>query len=455
MLDLIASRPLARNCDGSSRRDFLKIGTLGLATGSTLPHLLRARAAARESGPPQKKTSVILLFLAGGASQFETFDPKPEAPKEYRCVFDSTATTLPGVQFCSLLPRMARLTDKLAIVRSFTHKDGAHGGAVHWVKTGYSFSPEFFDKNVDAFLQQKPSIGSIVARSRGAVNPRTGVPTYALMNFDNEPQVVSGLLKDRADWLGQAYGPFVCGGSRNAMLNNLSLTISPQRLADRRALLHGLDHVDRAIDQSGVMQGLDSFQQQALGVLQGKVKQALDLTREPEKLRERYGAALVGQELLLARRLCEAGAGFVTIHNNGWDHHDNLIPGCRKLCPPLDQAVSAFIEDVQQRGLTDEILLVITGEFGRNPRIDQQSVGRNHWPGTNTIVFAGGGLKMGQVIGESDNRGAYPKTRPIGPQDLMATIFHVLGIDQKVQFVHPNGRPTYMNEEGQVIEELA
>lgn len=447
MLDLISSRPLGRNCDGSTRRDFLKIGTLGLAGGLTLPLRLRAQADAAKVGATKKNTSVILLFLFGGASQKETFDPKPEAPQEYRCLFGPTATTLPGIHFCSLLPRMARLTDKLAVVRSLIHEDSGHEGGTHWVKTGYGYPSRFRNKG-DGIPQTHPSIGSVIARCRGPIDPHTGVPTYAKLQ-----QKDLHSLSDDAAWLGQAYGPFLCGGRANGIMGDLTLKVTPERLEDRRALLHEFDRLDRAIEQNGVMQGMDSFHQQAVTMLHGgRVKHALDLTREPEAVRQQYGPALVGQQLLLARRLCEAGAGFVTVTSMGWDHHEDIIPGCRNLCPPLDQAVAAFLDDVHQRGLTDEILLVITGEFGRTPYL--KGTGRDHWPSVNNVVFAGGGLKMGQVIGESDKRGGAPRSRAIWPQDLMATIFHVLDIDQRVQFVHPSGRPTSMIEDGTVIREL-
>lgn len=451
MLDLVGTQTPRRNCDGTTRREFLKIGTLGLAGGLTLPDLLRARAAAAESGETRRKTSCIFLFLFGGASQKETFDPKPEAAREHRCLFDSIATTLPGIQFCSLLPRMARLTDKLAIVRSLTHDDSGHEGGAHWVKTGYPFPPQFRNKST-APPQTHPSFGSIVSRYRQPIDPQTGLPTYVMLR---DPVLQRDLppLHDHAAWLGQAYGPLVCGSNRDGIMNNLTLRIAPNRLEDRRALLGQFDHIDRTLDQTGAMRGMDAFHQQALDMLHGgQIRAALDLTREPEALRRRYGPDL-GQQLLLARRLCEAGVGFVTVHSMGWDHHEDIIPGCRRLCPALDQAVAAFVEDVHQRGLSDDILLVVTGEFGRTPYM--KDTGRDHWPAINNVAFAGGGLQMGQVIGESDRRGGSPRSRAVWPQDLMATIFYSLGIDRQVQFVHPNGRPTPMIEEGRVIRELA
>ena len=238
----------------------------------------------------------------------------------------------------------------------------------------------------------------------------------------------------------------------NTLLDDMSLQIKPEQLDDRRALLKMFDTLDRRLDSSGVAQGMDGFQQQAINVLLGRAKQAFDLAREPSKLRDAYGPGL-GQELLLARRLCEAGASFVTLNNGYWDHHDGIVPGINKLAPPLDQVVSAFAADVQARGLEKSILLIVTGEFGRSPRLSG-GPGRDHWAPLNCAVLLGGGLKMGQVVGESDEKGAYPKSRPLTPQDLMATIFHVLGIDLKVQYLHPSGRPMSMIDDGKVIEEL-
>jgi uncharacterized protein (DUF1501 family) len=456
MLDLL-TRPLGHKCDGTSRRDFLKVGSLALAGGLTLADLLRARAAG--GAQPKRQTSVILLFLDGGASHFETFDPKMEAPAEYRCLFGSTKTTLPGVEFCSLLPKMAQRTDKMAIVRSFTHADSGHAGGVHWVKMGVPYPPEARNKG-DGLPDQSPNMGAIVARCRGPVNPQTGVPNYVRVLNPS----ANGGQHDGPAWLGQAYSPFRVGYGTNHMLNNMGLKIGRERLEDRRRLLKELDNVQRDLDQSGAMKGMDAFQQQAVDVIFGKAKEAFDLSREDIKTREKYktieeSGQGIGLDLLLARRLCEAGAGLVSLNLSGWDHHSGLIPGCKKLCPPLDHAVSVFIDDLYARGLENDILLVVTGEFGRTPRIDNRNkdaagVGRDHWPGLNTLVLAGGGIRPGQVIGESDNRAGYPKARPISPQDLMATVFHVLGIDPGVQFIHPSGRPTSMIEDGKVIEEL-
>jgi uncharacterized protein (DUF1501 family) len=446
MLDLIDTRTAKAKCDGSSRREFLQVGALTLG-GLTLPQLLTARAHASERGQETRKTSVILLFLDGGAPQAETFDPKIDAPREYRSLFGSTPTRLPGVHFGSHFPKMARLADRMSVLRTLVHGDGDHGGATHWMKTGKPWPPEALGKAA-VIPQQTPSIGSTVARVRGAVNNATGVPTYVRVLSNH-----GGYPGDDAVWLGQAYSPFRVGSSRgNPMLDNMALRIDRERLDDRRAILRQFDTFNRRLDASGMATALDGFQQQAVNVLLGRARQAFDLSQEPAAVRDRYGPGL-GQELLLARRLCEAGAGFVTLNNGYWDFHGGIIPGCNSLCPPLDHAVAAFIEDVQARGLDNDILLIVTGEFGRTPRVNG-GPGRDHWAPLNDAVLIGGGLRMGRIVGESDARAAYVRTRPITPGDLTATIYHTLGIDPRLQFTHPSGRPTYMIEEGRAIEEV-
>ena len=446
---------LNETCDSplrGGRREFFRAGGLSVL-GLTLADLLRARAVAVENGRPAKKTSIVQLFLEGGASQLETFDPKRDAPSEYRGSLGSIPTSLPSVEFGGLFPKLAQLAHKMTIVRSFTHEDGDHGGAAHWVKTGHPWPPQFFGKSGLRIPQTSPSIGSVISRARGPVHPQAGVPTYVCM------RTIPGYEGDEAAWLGQASAPFRLGTASNTMLADMSLTLSRERLADRRTLLNAMDRLDRRYDASGVMRGMDSFQEQAVSVILGQAKQAFDLSREEPRLRDQYGPGL-GQELLLARRLCEAGVGFVTINNStsgeidGWDHHKNIVPSCQLMCPLVDHAVSVFIEDLYARGLDNEVLLIITGEFGRTPRINKEA-GRDHWAPLNPLVLVGGGLKMGQVIGTSDSKGAYPTSRPITPQDLMATCFHVLGIDPKLQYINPTGQPVSMiYGDGKPIEEL-
>jgi hypothetical protein len=286
----------------------------------------------------------------------------------------------------------------------------------------------------------KPGFGSILARVRGINNPATGIPTYARLG---------GILGDGPAWLGAAYGPFDTGGNAR---RNMNLQVPMDRLAHRRSLLKAFDTIDRTIDKTGLMQGLDSFDTQAMDLILGRAREVFDVNREDPRVRDSYGPGL-GQQFLLARRLCEAGAGFVTMHYGGWDMHGQVAQGMKQLAPAMDHAVKAFVEDCEQRGLDQNILLVITGEFGRTPRING-SAGRDHYAPLSTLALAGGGLKVGQVVGESSSKAELPKTTPITPQDLMATVFHVLGLPLDLHFQDPGGRPTPMITTGKPIAEL-
>jgi hypothetical protein len=433
MFHLLAPRNGA-TCDGATRRDFLKVGTLGLGA-LTLPGLLRARAAARAAGKPTKNTSVVWLWLGGGPTHIETFDPKMSAPAEFRSAVGAVKTNLPGVEIGGVFPKVAQLADKMAFVRSFAHRNSGHGGGTHWVMTGYDFPPA---DNGQAPI--KPGLGSILARHRGPNNSQTGLPTYVRL---------SGILGDGPAWLGSAYAPFDTGGSAR---NNMNLKVALDRLAERRSLLKTFDSFDRALDRSGLAQGLDSFEGQAFDLILSRARETFDVTREDPRLRDRYGPGL-GQQMLLARRLCEAGVGFVTMHFGGWDMHGGIANAMKQLGPQVDRAVAAFVEDTHARGLDQEVLLVVTGEFGRTPRING-GAGRDHWAPLSTLALAGGGLKMGQVVGESSAKAEIPKTTPITPQDLMATVFHVLGIPQNLHYKDQSGRPTPMIDGGKPIAEL-
>ena len=433
MLNLFGTRT-GRNCDGTSRRDFLKVGALGMS-GFLLPDLLRARAAAAEAGKTTKNTSVVWLWLGGGPTHIETFDPKMSAPAEYRSAVGAVQTRLPGVAIGGLYPKMAAAADRLAFVRSFAHTNSGHGGGTHWVMTGYDYPPA--DNNMPPI---KPGLGAILARVRGTNHPVTGIPTYTRLG---------GILGDGPAWLGPAYAPFDTSGSAR---QNMDMRVPLDRLNDRRSLLKTFDRIDRRIDQSGVMQGLDGFEAQAFDLVLSRAREVFDVNREDPRTRDRYGPGL-GQQLLLARRLCEAGTGFVTLHFGGWDMHGQIAQSMKNLAPQMDHAVAAFLEDCAVRGLDREILLVITGEFGRTPRING-SAGRDHWAPLSTLALAGGGLKMGQVVGESNAKAEVPKTTPITPQDLMATVFHVLGLPRDLHYQDPTGRPTPMINGGKPIAEL-
>jgi hypothetical protein len=325
--------------------------------------------------------------------------------------------------------------DKIALVRSFAHNNSGHRGGTHFVMTGYD------NRQVDNGGQPtRPSIGSIVARVRGANDARTGMPAYVRLGR---------IAADGPSFLGAPYEPFDPAGEA---LRNMTLSVSQDRLDDRRVLLTSLDRMNSVVDRSGTMEGLSRFEQQAFNLVLGGAPQAFDLKRERAETVERYGKGL-GEQLLRARRLCEAGCGFVTLAYNGWDMHRDIKTGFERRGPELDHAVAAFLEDVERRGLSDRILLVVTGEFGRTPKVNRNS-GRDHWAPLSTLALAGGGLRMGQVVGESAPKADVPRSKPIRPQDLMATVFHVLGIEPHTQFVNPAGRPVYMLEDGQPISAL-
>jgi hypothetical protein len=296
--------------------------------------------------------------------------------------------------------------------------------------TGYNYPPA--DNNMAPI---KPAPGSILSRYRGANNTQTGLPTYVRLG---------GTYGDGPAWLGSAYSPFDTSGESR---RNMDLKVTMERLNDRRSLLKSFDTMDRNTDRTGLLRGLDSIETQAFEMIRSKAREAFDISKEEPKVRDRYtGKDALGTQMLLARRLCEAGVGFVTLHYGGWDMHGGIGPAMKTSGPRVDEAVAAFIEDVHNRGLQDDILLVITGEFGRT--------GRDHWAPLSTLALAGGGLKMGQVVGESSEKAEVPKSTPITPQDLMATIFHVLGIPQDLQYKDQSGRPVSMITGGKPIAEL-
>jgi hypothetical protein len=301
--------------------------------------------------------------------------------------------------------------------------------------TGYDFPPA--DNNQPPV---KPGFGSILARLRGPNNPQTGLPTYVRIN---------SIYGDGPAWLGPSYAPFDSGGNAR---KNMNLHVTLDRLSDRRSLLKTFDTIDRGIDKSGLLRGLDSFEGQAFDLILSRAREVFDVKREDPRTRDHYGPGL-GEQLLLARRLCEAGVGFVTVHYGGWDMHAQIAKSMQSTAPQLDRAVAALVEDLANRGLDQDVLLVISGEFGRTPRING-TAGRDHWAPLSTLAFAGGGLKMGQVIGQSSAKAEVPKSRPITPQDLAATLFHVLGLPLDQHFTDPSGRPVAMVDGGKPIAEL-
>lgn len=414
------------DCDGATRRDFLRIGSLGLGS-LALSDLLRLKAQAGSGGVKNK--SVIWLWLSGGPTHVETFDPKMTAPAEYRSVTGEVSTALPGVTIGGTFPQLSQHMDKLAIVRSFAHGSSSHGTGTRWVMTG---------RKPEGRESSHPSMGSIVARLRGTSNETTGMPTYVRMNT---------IRDDGPAFLGKRYSPFNPGGEAR---ENMRVRIPADRIGERRSLLAQLDGLSRDVDATGMMEGMDGFEQQAFSLILGQAQEAFDLNSEDPKLVQRYGRS--GRNLLIARRLCEAGCSFITINDGGWDMHRDIEKSMRRK-RELDQSLATLLADLDERGLSEDVLLVITGDFGRTPKINKRS-GRDHWGNLCTLALAGGGLHMGQVVGESSPKLEVPLTTPIRPHDLLATVFHVFGFGLDTQVVNLQGRPVYLLDGGRPIDEL-
>jgi hypothetical protein len=437
----IRDRASDRNCQGYCRRDFLKIGSLGLLGGLSLPQLLAARASAAQSGRPVNDKAVVLLFLQGGPSHIETFDPKMTALPETRSITGEVKTNIPGVSFGGTFPKLAAMADRLAIVRNYGSRNGDHS----------------YLSVMGAGNPLKAAMSALYTRVAGPINQRTGVPTNVLVL----PEAIQPGLKLGSNFetgalptlttpgdLGPSYGAFD-PSSGGEFKRTMTMQIPADRFDDRRQLLGQLDALRRQADASGALGSLDRFQQQAFDLVTRGVVDAFDISKEDPKTVERYDTSklfrledvtkwfdmkrssnLLGKQMLLARRLCEAGAGFVTVSDCGWDMHSNSnspknMGGMNYLGAQVDHAVAAFLEDLRERGLSDKILLVVTGEMGRSPRRNRDG-GRDHYGNLTPLLMAGGGLKMGQVIGESDKFAAVPAANPQTPVNLLATIMGTL-----------------------------
>jgi hypothetical protein len=448
-------------CSGpTSRRAFLQAGCLTLG-GLGLADVLAARAAAGVSG---KSTSVILLYLSGGPSHLETYDLKPEAPIEYRSIFRPTATNVAGIDICEHFPKQARLADKFALVRSLNHDIGIHSDGGIIVLTGKR--PSVLDPNSQS-KSEHPDFGSVASKIRGA--GETVIPPYA--------SILGRLYMTRPAYLGSFHGPFEVGGDPSTSnYRPPQITISARNAAsleDRKRLLAQIDRFRREADAAGKLQATDEFRQRAFELLASpEAAVAFDLSKETDKLRDRYGRHSWGQGCLLARRLAEAGTAVVSLTINtpkngpeftNWDDHilNAMRPGhfgdyMKTRLPYLDEALAALIEDIYERGLDKQILVVAVGEFGRTPRLSSNAngTGRDHWPQAYSALLSGGGLKMGQVVGATNAKGEFPTDRPYTPQDLLATIYRHLGIDTTRSFLDFSGRPVHILESGKPIREL-
>ncbi len=417
-------------CDGMRRRDFLQIGAFG--AGLTLADMLSARAATAANNkkqPSRSNKAAIMIYLPGGPSHMDMYDLKPDAPKEFRGEFNPIKTNVPGVQICEHFPLQAKMWDKLACVRSIVSVD-EHSDTL--VMTGY---PDRVNRIAD-----HPSFGSVVsklrAESNGAVPPFVSLRG---MSRGSEP-----------GYLGIAHRPFTPGGAGNANLR-LANGVTVDRLDDRKSLLASFDDTRREIDASGTMKGMDSYTEKAIEmVTAGVVRDALDVRKEDEKTRERYKGV---EQFLTARRLVEAGVGCVTLSIGGWDTHGQNFTTLKKQLPKVDQGIANLISDLHDRGMADDVVTVMWGEFGRTPKINGNA-GRDHWSPVMSAMIAGGGLKMGQAVGASTAKGERPKDRPCTPSMLLSTIYRQLGIDPSITFPNGSGRPMYILDEREPVKEL-
>jgi hypothetical protein len=435
------------------RRDFLQLG-LGGALGLGLCDLLRLRAAATETAPKPspgfsaKNVNCILVWMDGGPSHYETFDPKPDAPAEIRGEFKAISTKVPGVQFSECVPKLAAVADKFAVLRSLHHKDPNHGGGNHYLMTGL---PTPVPVACGAFVTFHPSYGSMVSYDRGL---RKGLPAYVSM-----PQVSRS---GGPNFLGGQHAPFVIDGSPNDKKFKVRDVVLPAEIAEGRAasrleLRRSLDclkrYAEKLADDPAVT--FDQYYAQGLDLVASQpAQEAFDIHREPDPVREAYGRNDFAQRLLLARRLVEVGVSFVTVYTGGWDHHTKIFEAYKgDHLKRFDQGMAALIRDLDERGLLDRTLVLALGEFGRTPKVNKDA-GRDHWPGAMSVLVAGASTPRGAVIGATDAKGYYAAESVYKPEDLAASLYTKMGIDPS-QVLHTNtGRPVQLVSGGRLIKEL-
>jgi hypothetical protein len=423
-----------------NRRDFLFVGAIG-TFGLTLGNLfkLQARAEAAGTAPKARAQSVINIYLPGGMAAQESFDPKMLAPIEYRGPLGSVKTKLDGVHFSELMAKTARVADRICVVRSMTHGEADHDRGTHNMFTGYRPSPAL----------QFPSFGSVVAHELGS---RNDLPPYVCV--PNMPTTFAG-----TGYLGSAYGPFSLGAdpaNKDFKVRDLTLPrgVDDARFAQRREMRAAVDAHFSALEKSDALDGMDSFYERAYSMISSeKARAAFALADEPQKLRDDYGQNVAGQRMLLARRLVESGVRFVSLTYGGWDHHDNIKNAMNNQMPRFDQAFAALIRDLDQRGMLDSTLVMVTTEFGRTPKINS-TAGRDHYPKVFSVVLAGGGIKRGHIHGASDPTGGEPESDALKVEDLAATVYHQLGIDWEKNLIAPGNRPIKIVKDGEVQKGL-
>ncbi|MFT4639115.1 MAG: hypothetical protein ACI8T1_002439 [Verrucomicrobiales bacterium] len=435
-----------QNCQGMGRRDFLQLGMHGLA-GLGLADLLRLRAEATANTGMASDTRCILVWLDGGPTHHESFDPKPDAPSEIRGDFKPISTNVPGIQFSESVPKLAAIANKLSVIRSICHKDPNHGGGNHYMMTG---APTPVPVSCGAFVTFHPSFGSVVSHHRGV---QKGMPAYMTLPRQSR----SG----GPNFLGAEHAPLVVDGNPNSKSFRVRDVVLPKSISEgraqrRRDLRSSLDRLTRFRDQQANDPALafDSYYDQGLELVTSKAAQAaFDIHQEPEAVRERYGRNDFGQRLLLARRLVEVGVPFVTVYHGGWDHHTVIFDSLKKKMPAVDQGLATLISDLDDRGLSDNTLVIMLGEFGRTPKINKDG-GRDHWPHAMSVLMAGAGIPGGQVIGATDRNGAYASDNIHSPEDFAASLYTKMGIDPHQIFHNSAGRPVPLVNGGSSISEL-
>ena len=436
MLDISIANRHSRLCNGVSRRNFIRVGALA-PLGLALPQLMAVEAGSR----PTRAKSVILIFLGGGLSHHDSFDMKPEAVEQIRGKYNSIATKVAGLNICELLPKTAQLMHKLTLVRSGTHENDHHETATNWVLSG-RFGTPFGDH---------PAIGSVVAHEAGftgAVPPYVAVPKNPSFTWELGKSV----------WLGGRCESFKAGNPNEANYRVRDLSapagLTPQTLQRRKTLLAAVDQLADKVKHNDQIATYDEFSRKAAEmVLSPQAQAAFAIDREEAKTRDEYGRNEFGQSALLARRLVENGVRFVTINYGGWDHHGDIFKGLDKKLPEFDHGYSALINDLDQRGLLEDTLVLTMGEFGRTPKVNDKA-GRDHWGRAGSMLWAGAGVARGHVIGATDKNGAFVTDRPVRPADVAWTVYESLGIDPAKELLTPEGRPVAILAEGATVSEL-
>lgn len=437
------------NCDGQGRRDFLRLGIGSAAAGLGMSQLLALRAqAAQQAGlVSPESVNCILVWLDGGPTHHESFDPKPDASREVRGELATIPTRVPGVHFAECVPKLAGIADRFTVVRSICHTDPNHGGGNHYMMTG---APTPVPVNCGAFVSFHPSFGSMVSHERGV---RAGLPAY--MSLPNQSR--SG----GPNFLGAEHAPFIIGGDPNRKGFRVRDVVLPREISEgraqsRRALRASLDTLARIHEKEArdPTVEFDSYYQQGIDLITSPAAQAaFDIEAEPEAVRERYGRNSLGQRLLMARRLVEAGVSFVTCYYGGWDHHRKIFDGLKSHMPPLDQGLAALIADLDDRGMLDSTLVIALGEFGRTPKINKDG-GRDHWPHAMSVLLAGAGVPRGRIVGATDREGAYASENRYSPEDFAATLYTKLGVNPRQVLHKSDGRPVKLVNGGEPIPEL-